>query len=405
MAKKIYLGDTLNKARKVKKGYFGDTASKARKVKKGYIGVGGVARPFFSGEPSYYGTITSLSAAKTGLAATSVGDYALFGGGANHSGSTDASATYYSSVDAYNSSLTKSSAPAMSYAATGLAAAKAGSHALFGGGTRYANGAFCVTTVNVYDASLTKLANLSLSHAVLNSSGPPTTYFTGCQGVAATTVAGSAIFAGGMYFASGATTTTTTPMTYINSSLVKSKGTDCTGEGLSAVTVGNRYALFFGGGRKSKFATIVAYNLVSSSLEILNSSVYMSGVGAVAVGDYAVLAGGYGGTTLSSSSKTLSAVYAVSSDLVVSQIADLPEARYGMTGVTLGQFGFLVGGASRPADVIMYDANLMATSPFSLSEGRSGIAAAVVGDYALLGGGMISSAISGTTSTVEAISA
>ena len=404
MAKKMYIG-VNNVARKVKKQYLG-VDGKARKVKKGYIGVGGVARPFFSGEPAYYGKITSLSKARSHLAATSIGDYALFGGGndsAPYSTGGGASGAYYATVDAYTSNLTKSTAANLSYASSSLAATRAGSYALFGGGYRYSNGAWCVTGINVYDASLTKLNDLSLSHTVPNSSGPPSTYFTGCQDIAATTVAGSAIFAGGMYFASGATTTTTTPMTYINSSLVKTKGSDCTGQNLSAVTVGGKNALFFGGGRKSKHATVVAYNLVSSSIEILSSNVYMSDVGAVAVGGYAVLAGGYGGTTLSSSSKYLSAVYAVSSDLVVSQIADLPEARSGMTGVTLGEFGFLVGGAKRPSDVIMYDANLMATSPFSLSEGRANIAATSIGDYALLGGGSKSAVA--VTDTVEAISA
>ena len=390
MAKKIYLG-VDSKARNVKKIYLG-IDSKARKVKKGYIGVGGVARPFLSGEPSYYGAITSLSSAKTGLAATSVADYALFGGGANHSGSVDASATYYKSVDAYSSSLIKSSAPAMSYISTGLAATRAGSYALFGGGTRYQGGSLCNSTVNVYDNSLTKLSNLSLTTG------------GGCQGVSATTVAGSAIFAGGMYFAPGATTTTTTPMTYINSSLVRTTGNTVSGSNLSAVTAGGKYALFFGGNRKTSNANVVAYNLVASTLKILRSNVYMAGVGVVAVGDYAVLAGGYGGSTSTSSSKALSAVYTVDSNLVVSQIADLPEARYGMTGVSLKQFGFLVGGNGYSTDVIMYDSNLMATSPFSMGEARSGMAAASVGNYALLGGGKTSAVTTAVTATVEAIS-
>ena len=71
-----------NLARKVKSIYVG-VGDLARKVKKGYIGIGGVARPFFGmeGELEYYGTITPLSQARSELAATTVGNYALFAGG------------------------------------------------------------------------------------------------------------------------------------------------------------------------------------------------------------------------------------------------------------------------------------------------------------------------------------
>ena len=80
MAKKVYIG-VDDVARKVKKMYLG-VHGKARKIKKGYIGIGGVARPFWTGgELAYYGTITALSKARCDLAATSVGNYALFGGG------------------------------------------------------------------------------------------------------------------------------------------------------------------------------------------------------------------------------------------------------------------------------------------------------------------------------------
>ena len=80
MGKGIYLG-VGGKARKVKKMYVG-VGSRARKVKKAYIGVGGVARPCFGGgELVYYGTVTALNERRNKLAATSVGDYDLFGGG------------------------------------------------------------------------------------------------------------------------------------------------------------------------------------------------------------------------------------------------------------------------------------------------------------------------------------
>lgn len=93
MTKACYVG-VAGKARKVKKIYVG-VANKARKVKKAYVGVGGKARPFFSAEAklSYYGIVTMLSLERSSLAATTVGNYALFGGGYN--------GTWTPIVDAY----------------------------------------------------------------------------------------------------------------------------------------------------------------------------------------------------------------------------------------------------------------------------------------------------------------
>ena len=96
MAKGAYVG-VAGVARKIKKGYVG-VDSKARKIKKGYVGVGGVARPFFSAEGlEYYGAITPLSAARYSLAATTVGNDALFGGGYG------SSPTHKDTVDVYYS--------------------------------------------------------------------------------------------------------------------------------------------------------------------------------------------------------------------------------------------------------------------------------------------------------------
>ena len=86
MTKAAYIG-VDGKARKIKKGYVGVNGI-ARKIKKAYVGVGGVARPCWGGGGglSYYGTITPLSKARGYLAATTVGDYAIFGGGDCSSG-------------------------------------------------------------------------------------------------------------------------------------------------------------------------------------------------------------------------------------------------------------------------------------------------------------------------------
>ena len=140
MAKKTYIG-VNNVARQVKKVYIGVNGV-ARKVKKIYIGVANIARQVFGGgELSYYGKATALSEARSFLAATSVGNYALFGGGGDSSSST---------VDAYNTSLTRTSPTALSEARYYLAATSVGNYALFGGGD---NGSGERSTVDAYMVS------------------------------------------------------------------------------------------------------------------------------------------------------------------------------------------------------------------------------------------------------------
>ena len=116
-------------ARQVKKIYTG-VDNVARKVKKGYVGVGGVARPFFSAESrvEYYGAITPLSLERNALSATTIGNYALFGGGYT------TNTSYANTVDAYNISLTRSTPTVLSVARNNLAATTIGNYALFGGG-------------------------------------------------------------------------------------------------------------------------------------------------------------------------------------------------------------------------------------------------------------------------------
>ena len=106
MAKAVYVG-VDSKARKMKKAYIG-IDGKARKVKKRYIGVGGKARLCYSAELEKVGTATALSKARQVFAAASVGDHALFAGG------EDVSHLLLSAIDAYDTSLTKSSPTGLS---------------------------------------------------------------------------------------------------------------------------------------------------------------------------------------------------------------------------------------------------------------------------------------------------
>jgi hypothetical protein len=96
VAKGIYFG-VADLARKGKKAYIG-VGNVARKIKKIYIGVANVARLAWSGELSYFGIATPLSVGRSRLAATSIGDYAIFAGGEPSGGNS-----YSNVVDAYTS--------------------------------------------------------------------------------------------------------------------------------------------------------------------------------------------------------------------------------------------------------------------------------------------------------------
>ena len=87
-------------------------------------------------------TTPGLSPSRSQLAATTVEGYGLFGGGtilANYSGST--------TVEAYNTSLVRSTPTPLSKERNDLAATTVGGYALFGGGN---NGGSTSSTVDAY---------------------------------------------------------------------------------------------------------------------------------------------------------------------------------------------------------------------------------------------------------------
>ena len=133
MAKKAYIG-VDGVARKIKGGYVG-VDGVARKIKKAYIGIGGVARPCWAGDSralAYYGNATALSNKVSFLAATTVGNYALFAGGRKPS--TTVNHTASKTVDAYDTLLTRTSATSLTNDRFNLAATTVGNYALFAGG-------------------------------------------------------------------------------------------------------------------------------------------------------------------------------------------------------------------------------------------------------------------------------
>ena len=132
---------------------------------------GGSVTITFDNRDEFERSYTALSVARCILAATTVGNYALFGGG--YDGSR------LSTVDAYSTSLSRSTPTALSVAKSILAATTVGNYALFGGGDDGGRS----STVDAYSTSLSRSTPTALS--VARSS------------LAATTVGSYALFGGG----------------------------------------------------------------------------------------------------------------------------------------------------------------------------------------------------------------
>lgn len=339
----------------------------ARKIKKAYIGIGGVARPCWSGgELEYYGTITALSGGRYEHAAASTANYALFGG----DGST---------VDAYNATLTRSNPSALSQSRRNLAATAHNGSVLFGGGQNVENLNYA-NIVDRYDASLTRSTLTKLTYRA-----------TYC---AATSVGEYALFAGGCdNFPSGDKFSTANAY---NLSFTQSVPTALSQAryNLAATTVGE-YALF-GGGYNENYSNVVdTYNtaLTKSTATTLQSArVYMA---ATAVGNYALFGGG-GGIGKST------VVDAYNTSLTRTNPTVLSVGRIKLAATTVGTFAVFGGGQLSHSDysdvVDIYDESLTRTVGTTLSIKRYNLAATSIGNYALFGGGYAN----GTSNVVDA---
>lgn len=379
MAKACYVG-VDGKARKVKKIYTG-VSNVARKVKKGYVGVGGVARPFYSAEPEvvYYGTASPLEAPLEALAATTVGNYALFGGGYR--------GVALNVVTAYTSNLAKSTPTQLSNYGGYLAATTVGNYALFGGGEDPNDSEKDI--VDAYSDTLVRSTPTRLSAAR--------------KELAATTVGNYALFGGGRY---GYTNTTTVDA--YSDTLVHSTPTEFSAEIRypSATTVGD-YALF--AGYPAENASVNAYSRTLVRSTPTGLSVARFKPGATTVGGYALFGGGhiYTGGSLINGTAT---VDAYSRTLVRSTLTELSVARYHLFATTVGSYALFGGGHFRKEDNLIdgastvdaYSDTLVRRTPEALSQGRGSLAATTVGNYALFGGGSYGTYSSNYSDVVDA---
>lgn len=340
--------------------------SVARQIKKAYIGIGGVARPCWSGgELVYYGTTSSeLNSATVAPAAATVGDYAVFIGGSNTSWSP------VTQFKAYDSSLTARSPSTANNYRHSLAGASLGNKAIFAGGCTSSFYLSVVSTVNCYDASLSVTSPTYLSQSR--------------DRLAAATIGDYVLFAGGRSASNG-------PCGTVDS--YNTSGTHSTATALSlarqylaATTIGN-YALFGGGsgdGTSSAYSTVDAYDTskTRTTPASLNATVY--GAGATTVGNYALFVGGYNGSTCPDTAT------AYDSSLTRTSPTTLTEARYMLPATTIGDYAVFCKSRDKQygrSNVDIYDSSLTKTILSSAcgSQHDNG-AATTVGNYAIFAG-------------------
>ena len=304
-------------ARKVKNIYVG-VDGVARRIKKGYIGVGGIARLcYITPGVHHYGTTTALSVARQDIGATTVGNYALFAGGVIYDGSSGLAAN---TVDAYNTSLTRSVPTALRVASSSVATT-VGNYALFTDNTE--------GYVDAYNTSLTRSAPTALSVARF--------------GIGATTVGNYALFAGGV------TIDTFNPLTRVdayNTSLTRSKPTALSVARVHCgiTTVGN-YALIAGGsitvgyGQDNVYSSVDAYNTSLTRSIAPELSIGRNYLAAASSNGYAIFAGGQ--WSYNSDGKI---VDAYDSSLVRSILTQLNVGRHSHAMASINQYVLVAGG-------------------------------------------------------------
>ena len=326
---------------------------------------------------------TALSTARMYLAATNVGNYALFGGG--YTGSfTDV-------VDAYDTSLTRTTPTVLSSGRFYLTATSVGNYALFAGG----RGVPLYATIDAYDQNLTRTTPPVLSE--------------GRDKLASTTVGNYALFGGGQPSAFSGNSNVVDAydqnLTLQTAPAVLSQAR----RSLAATTVASAggsnpqsgYALFAGGTDGSSYFDVVdAYSETLdkvTSPDILSEGVSNLAATSIAAVESSSPQSGYalfgGGETASSYTNKLNA-YNENLDKVVS-VANLSQARGYLAATNVGNYALFGGGVwSAGLNLVEpYDSSLtkVAPNPQALSEGRYGLSAASVGSYALFGGGISSS--------------
>lgn len=300
----------------------------------------------------------NLSSARSELAGGSIGRYAVFAGGST------------ASVDAYDESYLRTTAPQLSVAREYLACASNGTYLLFAGGIAASNRS---AVVDAYDETLTRTTAPQLSAA--------RAYLAGA------TVGNHAIFAGGDTGSSsgivesyddGLTRTVMTSLDQWRSTLSGTSTDD--------------YAIFAGGGVSTKSAIVDAYDSFLTHVSATQLSVARTELSGASVGGYALFAGGDRSST-SSYAVASPVVDAYDSFMTRTTATALSTARFELAGVSIDGFAIFAGGRTdsssdyEVATVDAYDTSLTRRSLPDLSVARSWLAGSAAGDSAVFAGG------------------
>ena len=327
-----YIG-VNGKAKAIAKVYKGDSNGKAQLI----WGPRGIVK--------YTGNIVDLSVGRYWIEATTVGNYALFGGGVS---GYNNNYTYHSTVDAYDTSLTRTTSTSLSKGRDMFAATTVGNYALFGGGST--NDTY-YSTVDAYNTSLTRTTATSLSK--------------GRNVLSATTVGDHALFGGGFGNTSRGGKNYLSTVDAYNTSLTRTTATALSAARykMSATTVGN-YALFSGGSSSSVFAEIYDSSLTKISNSYKFSKISF-GMMAASIENYAIFAGGTTSSRIPpSASDQYSDAIAFNENLTNVSIKSLSSPRWNSAATNINKkYAIFSGdGDSNITSIDAYDSELTLTT-------------------------------------------
>lgn len=301
--------------------------------------------------------LTNWSAGRSDNAATSIGSYALFGGGISTAmnASYQYVSTYYNNVETYNTSLTKGTASALAAGAAYLSASSNSTYALFSGGY---NGSSYFTTATGYNSSLSK----------------KTANTTGRRYSAAGHVGNYIVLGGGLNGSSALST-----VEAYDTSLTRSTATALP-SAVSSLGSGSvsSYVIFAGGQTSasgSGFDTVTAYNssLTRSSATALDF--YRNTYGA-SNDTHAIFEGSY------NSNK---AVDAYNNSLTKTRLTDMTWTISSMKGTSVNGVITMADGSN---NATLYTGDLVRSTGPALGDSyQSSGAATAISKYAIYGGG------------------
>jgi hypothetical protein len=277
-------------------------------------------------------TITTLSQARSGPAATSLNELVFFGGGVNATGESDR-------VDIYNVTSGSWTTATLSIARHELAATSSGNLVFFGGGWNQTGGTTPYNQVDIYNISDNSWSTATLSQAR--------------AGLAATSVGNVILFAGGYnsnttfnpaYFSNVVDIYNVTSGTWSSATLSQGRWY------LAATTVANRYALFAGGYNGSNYSNVVdIFDSLNEKWETATLSQSRAYLAATSLGNLAFFGGGQ------SFNNQLSYVVDIfNSTTQMWSTATLSQARYGLAAASAGDIVAFGGGngSSTPLSVV-----------------------------------------------------